>query len=79
MALTVTQEPNQLNAAYTNLVYTVSASDSSLFQYQYVMDVISGSERLARIRQYPNPDGVAVFDPSQIITDYLEYQDVNFS
>jgi len=79
MALTITQEPQQLNAAYGNLVYTVSASDSSLFQYQYVMDVISGSERLARVRQYPNPNGVAVFDPSQIMTDYIEYFDFDFS
>lgn len=79
MALTILQSPQDFNAAYTNLIYTVSGSDINQPQYQYVMDVISGSQRLARIRQYPNPKGVGVFDPHSIISDYIEYQDVNYT
>lgn len=79
MALTITQQPDQLNAAYTNLLYVVSSSNVNLPQYQYVMDVVSGSQVLSRIRQYPNPNAVAVFDPHKIISDYLDYQNVDFS
>jgi len=79
MAITVTQSPNKLNASYTNLVFTVSSNLYNQPQFQYVMDVVSGSTVLSRIRQYPNPAGDAVFDPSNIIQDYLEYQDVDYS
>lgn len=77
MAITIEQQPDQLNAAYTNLIYTVDSTQYAQPQFQYVMDIVSGSETLSRIRQYPNPKGKAVFDPSKIIKDYIEYQEVD--
>lgn len=74
MAVTITQQPTSPNAAYTRLPYVVSGSvTTSEPQYQYVMDVYkSGStNRIARLTQTPNPQGVAVFDPSRIFQGEL--------
>lgn len=76
MAITINQAPTYPNAVYTNLVYAVSSNLVNNPQFQYVMDIRSGGGGgpiLARIRQYPNPAGVAIFDPSRILSDYLEY------
>jgi hypothetical protein len=73
MALTIQNQPTYPNAAYTNLVYTVTSVSSSRAQYQYVMDVTQGGQILSRIKQYPNPQGAGVFDPSRILNDYIEY------
>ena len=75
MAITINQEPTFPNVVYTNLLYAVYSPSSSNSQYQYVMDVYaSGSaNRLTRIKQYPNPQGSAIFDTSRVMADYLEY------
>ena len=75
MAISINQEPTFPNVVYTNLLYAVYSPSSSNNQYQYVMDVYaSGSaNRLTRIKQYPNPQGSAIFDTSRIMADYLEY------
>ena len=75
MPVSLTQTPTTPNGTYTNLVYVASSTSSIEPQYQYVMDVYeSGSANLlTRIKQYPNPYNVAVFDPSRILNDYLVY------
>lgn len=73
MAITITQQPTYPNAVYTNLVYVVASPSYTGSQYQYVMDVVQGGNILTRIKQYPNPAGVGVFDPARILSDYLEY------
>ena len=73
MAITINQEPTYPNGTYTNLLYSVSSNFVTSSQFQYVMDVVSGSQVLTRIKQYPNPAGSAIFDPSRIMNDYLEY------
>lgn len=78
MAITINQEPNNIAAVYGYLPYAVSSNRILNPQFQYVMDIKSGSNVLARIRQYPNPAGDAIFDPSQIISDLLEYPTHNF-
>jgi len=75
MPATRSQQPYRINASYTNLLYVANSVSSSQPQYQYVLDIYeSGSaELLTRIKQYPNPADVAVFDTSRIMNDYLEY------
>ena len=70
--ITLNQEPTFPNVTKTNLLYVSSGSNIDVPQYQYVMDVKQGSTLLTRIKQYPNPAGVAVFDTSRILNDYLE-------
>jgi len=79
MAYTIKTQPTSPNATYTSLVYNVSSSNATNPQYNYIMDVyLSGSsDRLARIRQFPNPVNEAVFDPSRIFNDNIDYQ-LNF-
>ena len=74
MAITILQQPTYPNATYTSLVYAVDSNDITYPQYQYVMDVVSGSDILTRVKQYPNPAGSAIFDPARIMNDYLEYR-----
>jgi len=75
MAYTIKSQPTTPNCTYTSLVYNVSSSNATNPQFNYLMDVYeSGSAtRLARIRQFPNPSLEAVFDPSRIFNDNLEY------
>ena len=80
MAYTIKSQPTTPNCTYTSLVYNVSSSFASQPQYNYIMDVYpSGSAtRLARIRQFPNPSSEAVFEPSRIFNDNMDYT-LNFS
>lgn len=73
MAITIEQEPTSPNAAYTHLLYAVSSTQVAQPQFQYVMDILSGGTLLSRVRQYPNPAGNAIFDPSRIMADYMGY------
>lgn len=80
MAYTIKSQPTTPNCTYTSLIYNVSSSNASEPQFNYLMDVyLSGSsDRLARIRQFPNPVLEAVFDPSRILNDNLGYT-LNFT
>lgn len=73
MAITVSNQPSYPNAAYTKLLYSIGSTQSGEPQFQYVMDIKQGGATLARIRQYPNPNGIGIFDPSRIFTDYISY------
>jgi hypothetical protein len=75
MAITLVTQPTFPNFTYTNLVYAVSSSVNSQPQFQYVMDVTQGGVLLSRTKQYPNPNGVGIFDPSRILNDYLTYEE----
>ncbi len=82
MAITINQQPNTgIQGAYYPLISAVSSDRSQSPQFQYVMDVyISGSsERVARIRQYPNPEGAAIFNPATIYQDYVSYDENAFN
>ena len=76
MAVSLVSQPTTPNAAHTKLVYVVSGSGTtSNPQYSYVMDIyLSGSsERLNRLTQVPNPDGVAEFDASSTFISHQGY------
>jgi len=75
MAVSIISQPTTPNVTGTKLVYTVSGSDITHPQYNYVLDIyLSGStERLDRQFQVPNANGVAEFQPSGIFNSYLSY------
>jgi len=73
MAISIQNQPTYPNGVYTHLVYTVTSDESAQPQMQYIMDVTQNGEIVSRVKQYPNPDGAAVFDPSRILNDYISY------
>ena len=75
MAVSIISQPTTPNVTGTKLVYTVSGSDITHPQYNYVLDIyLSGSTvRLDRQFQVPNSNGVAEFQPSSIFNSYLSY------
>jgi len=75
MAVTITQTPTTPNAAYTNLVYVMSGSNATQPQYRYVVDVYysGSSDRLTRIKTYPNSTYNGIIDVSRELQDYLDY------
>jgi hypothetical protein len=75
MAISVSQQPSYPNATYTHLLYSISSTESGQPQYQYVLDIKQGGTRLARIKQYPNPNAVGIFDPARVLNDYIEYDE----
>ena len=76
MAFTIISLPTNNNMAYTRLPYEISGSTNvTQPQFSYIMDVyLSGSSDLiTRATQPVNPAGVAVFDPSRIFQDSINY------
>lgn len=88
MGLVITQRPgvssissnysSSLNSAYTRLPYVVSESNVSITtapQFRYVMDIFEfqGSDIIHRTTQTPNPENVAVFDPSRVLQAQVEF------
>jgi hypothetical protein len=69
--ITINQEPTYPNVTKTNLLYVVASGNITEPQFQYVMDIDYGSTT-TRIKQYPNPAGVATYDVSRVLNDYLE-------
>ena len=73
MAITIEQSPTSPNMANASLIYQVSSNQTSQAQFQYVLDIQDASRTvLQRIKQQPNPSGVAVFDVGQIVNNYLD-------
>lgn len=73
MAITIQQEPTSPNMANSNLVFSVTSTQYTKPQFQYVCDVYeSGSAtRVQRVKQQPNPNATGVFDLGQILIQYL--------
>jgi len=49
MAVSVTSSPSYPNVTYTHILYSISSTNSGNPQYQYILDVKQGGERLARL------------------------------
>lgn len=74
MAVTFTQQPTTPNGTQSTILYGVSNLTSSL-QAKYICDVkYSGSnDTLVRIKQPANNSGYGVFELSEILHDYTDY------
>ena len=73
MAITIQQDPTTPNMANNQLVYAVTSTQNSQPQFQFVCDILydGSSTVLQRIKQQPNPNGIAVIDIGPIIDNYL--------
>lgn len=77
MAITINQDPTTPNIANSNLVYTVTSSQVTQPQFQYVVDIKDSADVLIqRVKQQPNPSGKGVFDIAQILVTELGPTDV---
>jgi hypothetical protein len=74
MAINISQFPTLPNMANSDLVFTVTSSQASQPQFQFIADLTySGSATvLQRIKQQPNPSSFGVFDFGQIVGNYLD-------
>ena len=73
MAITVLGSPTTPNVADTKLVYSISSSNATQPQFQFVTDIYDGSTRLTRLFTYPNPTGNGIIEVSRVLLDSLEY------
>ena len=80
-SIQITQDPTYINVSHNPMVFVVSGSNIDEFQYQYVLDVRTYPDNTlrTRIKQYPNPAGVAVFDVSHVVDDYIEWDANDFT
>ncbi len=74
MAITISQFPTTPNMANNNLLFTVSSTQATSSQFQYIANLsYSGSSTILQtIKQQPNPYGYGVFDIGQIISNYVD-------
>ncbi|QDP58524.1 MAG: hypothetical protein Unbinned175contig1000_20 [Prokaryotic dsDNA virus sp.] len=77
----ITLDPTYTSVSGNPMVFVVSGSNIDEFQYQYVLDVRTYPDNTlrTRIKQFPNPSGVAVFDVSHVVGDYIEYDANSFT
>ena len=78
MAIAIQQEPTSPGMANSDVLFTVVSTVSSQPQYQFVLDIYeSGSSTLIqRIKQQPNPNAKGVFNIGQILSSYIESDNV---
>ena len=77
MAITISQSPTSPNMSNADLLFEVDSTQKTQPQFQYVCDVQDENKTvLQRIKQQPSPQGYGVFNVGQIITNYLESDNV---
>jgi len=76
--IAIQQEPTSPGMANSDVLFTVVSTVSSQPQYQFVLDIYeSGSSTLIqRIKQQPNPNAKGVFNIGQILSSYIESDNV---
>jgi len=78
--VTITLDPTYLNVSNNPMVFVLNSTNIDEFQYQYVLDVRTWPDNTlrTRIKQFPNPEGVGIFDVSHVVDDYITYNPNNF-
>jgi hypothetical protein len=72
MAITIQQQPTSPNMVNNNLVYTVTSTQVTQPQFQFVVDIKDESGTLIqRVKQQPNPSSKGVFDVGNILPTIL--------
>lgn len=76
MAVTFTQQPTTPNGTQSTIVYGLN-NLSSQPQAKYICDIVDNdtSTNLVRIKQPANNDGYGVFEISDILHDYIEWDE----
>jgi hypothetical protein len=74
-SVSITLDPTYTSVTGNPMVFAVSSTNIDEFQFQYVLDVRTSPDNTlrSRIKQFPNPEGIAIFDVSHICSDYIEY------
>ena len=76
MALTIQQEPTQMNSAYTKLLYSVISTNRNQPQFRYLCDVKDHNGNLiSRLRQGQNQANGAIFNVAIPCRGVLEEDD----
>ena len=72
--IAITQTPNRLTLANSDLVYEVTSTQFAQPQFQYVCALQDGcGTTLTTIKQQPNPSGKGVFNLGRLVKQYLGY------
>lgn len=76
MAVTFTQTPTTPNGTQSTIIYGLNGLTSSA-QAKYICDIVDNdtSTQLVRIKQPANNSGYGVFEISEILHDYIEYDE----
>lgn len=76
MAVSLIQTPTKPNGSQSTILYTLTGLTTAS-QAKYICDVkfSSGGNRLVRIKQPANNSGYGVFELSDILHDYVEYDE----
>ena len=76
MAISIQQEPTQLNTVYTKLLYSITTDNFSLPQYKFVCDIEDYNGNLIqRVKQPANSTGHAIFNVAVPIRPQLKVDD----
>lgn len=80
MAVTFTQTPTTPNGSQSTIVYGVDgiSQGEGIYQAKYVCDIRDNetNELLVRLKQPANNSGYGVFEISDVLHDYMEYDEI---
>ena len=69
----VFRNPEKAQPVYSNgLFYAATSNKTSEYKFRYVWDVYVNGVKVYRGKTTPNPNGIGVFDVSNIVETYLE-------
>ena len=69
--MTLESAPNQWESVNSDLVYVVSSTHSSEADHQYIADIYINSIMVFRAKEYPNEDGLGVFNLGSVLRQYV--------
>jgi hypothetical protein len=69
-----TQVPTTPNGTEADLIYIASSSLSQTDQFRYILEMRDATNTpLVKIKQPPNDNGLGLFEVSNILNDYMDY------
>ena len=74
MGVNFTQVPSTPNGTEADLIYIVSSSEAQTSQFRYILDIKDATNTtLVKIKQPPNDTSLGLFEISNILNDYMDY------
>lgn len=69
----ITYNPPKVQPVISNgLFYTAHSNKSNQFKYRFVWDIYINQEKVGRLKNTPNPNGLGILDLSQYLETFME-------
>lgn len=71
MAINILREPERFTPAFNPNVWVVESGNATECEFQYICDVYQGATKIARLKTFPDADGVGIFKVQDVVASVL--------